>query len=91
MSGGWDGLVKLWDLREGAAAPKLARVMRGKWDEVESVAFGPDGRSIAGLGVGWDGSPYGAVTLWDEDGENGRQSPGFLRFRQSAQAYYMCM
>ena len=26
-----------------------------------------------------------------EDGENDRQSPGFLRFRQSAQAYYMCM
>ncbi|WP_337172948.1 WD40 repeat domain-containing protein [Paludisphaera sp.] len=72
VSGGWDGLVKLWDLREGSAAPKLLRVMRGKWDEVESVAFGPDGRTIAGLGVGWDGAPFSAVTIWDQEGGRGR-------------------
>ncbi|OJW12373.1 MAG: hypothetical protein BGO49_21205 [Planctomycetales bacterium 71-10] len=79
VSGGWDGLVKLWDLRDGAATPRLARVMRGKWDEVEAVAFGPDGRTIAGLGVGWDGAPYSAVTVWDGDARRGRvllRTPG---------------
>jgi len=73
VSGGWDGLVKLWDVGKGAASPKLARVMRGEWDEVESVAFLPDGRSIAGLGVGWDGAPFSVVTIWDEDAERGRE------------------
>ena len=71
VSGGWDGLVKLWDLREGGGPPRLARVMRGRWDEVESVAFAPDG-TIAGLGVGWDGSPFSVVTLWEPGAGRGR-------------------
>lgn len=65
VSGGWDGLVKVWDLSDGPKSPRLARVLRGRWDEVETVLFSPDGRTIAGLGTGWDGAPYGAVTLWD--------------------------
>lgn len=66
-SGGWDGLVKLWDLSEGPNEARLARVLRGRWDEVETVLFSPDGQTVAGLGTGWDGSPFGAVTLWDVD------------------------
>ncbi|AMV35831.1 WD40 repeat domain-containing protein [Planctomyces sp. SH-PL62] len=73
VSGGWDGLVKIWELREGEAAPKLMRAVRGKWDEVEAVAFSPDGRTIAGLGAGWDGLPFGAVTLWEADAKRSRR------------------
>lgn len=73
VSGGWDGLVKLWDLRGGEGPPKLARAVRGKWDEVEAVAYSPDGRTIAGLGAGWDGLPFGAVMIWDADGRKGRR------------------
>jgi WD40 repeat protein len=69
-SGSWDGTIKLWDLRGGKL--KLRRTLRGEWDEVEAVAFAPDGRAIAGLGTGWDGEPLGAVTLWDLEAGPGR-------------------
>jgi len=80
-SGSWDGLIKLWDLVDKGAKLKLNRVLKGKWDEVEAVAFSPDGATIAGLGMGWDGAPFGAVTLWDREGGRGRplfQTPGKL-------------
>lgn len=81
ISGSWDGLIKLWDVVDGGAKLKMNRVLKGKWDEVESVAFSPDGATIAGLGMGWDGAPFGAVTFWDRDGGRGRslfQTPGKL-------------
>ena len=52
-SGSWDGTIKLWDARDGRL--KLKRTLRGEWDEVEAVAFTPDGSAIAGLGTGFDG------------------------------------
>src|SRR6478752_1592692 len=58
-SGSWDGTVKLWDARSGRL--KLKRTLRGEWDEVEAVAFAPDGDSIAGLGTGFDSG------LWCRD------------------------
>ncbi len=61
-SGGWDGTIKLWDAKGGRL--KLKRTLRGEWDEVEAVAFAPDGSAVAGLGTGFDGAPFGAVTLW---------------------------
>ncbi len=81
VSGGWDGLIKLWDLRNGPTGLKLERVLRGVWDEVEAVLFSPDGSTVAGLGTGWDGEPFGAVTLWNRDGGRGRRllrTPGKL-------------
>ncbi len=69
-SGGWDGTIKLWDARGGRL--KLKRTLRGEWDEVEAVAFAPDGSAVAGLGTGFDGAPFGAVTLWALEGGRGR-------------------
>lgn len=70
-SGSWDGTIKLWDVPGGRL--KLRRTLRGDWDEVEAVAFAPDDGAIAGLGTGWDGEPFGAVTLWPS--QPGRSRP----------------
>jgi WD40 repeat protein len=69
-SGSWDGTVKLWDARGGKL--KLERTLRGEWDEVEAVAFAPDGSAVAGLGTGFDGALFGAVTLWPLEEGRGR-------------------
>jgi WD40 repeat protein len=61
-SGSWDGTIKLWDVEGGRF--KLKSALRGDWDEVEAVAFSPDGTTIAGLGTGFDDAPFGAVSLW---------------------------
>src|SRR5690606_39223658 len=68
-SGSWDGTIKLWDVHDHQLTPK--RTLRGEWDEVDAVAFAPDG-TIAGLGTGWDGAPFGAVTLWSPGATKGR-------------------
>lgn len=62
-SGSWDGTIKLWAIREGRL--QLGRTLRGDWDEVDAVAFAPDGGEVAGLGIGWDGAAIGVVTLWE--------------------------
>lgn len=69
-SGSWDGTIKLWDACSGSL--KLKRTLRGEWDEVEAIAFTPDGSAIAGLGTGFDGAPFGAVMLWALEGGQGR-------------------
>src|SRR3954463_9542706 len=69
-SGSWDGTVKLWDAQSGRL--KLKRTLRGEWDEVEAVAFAPDGSAVGGLGTGFDGALFGAVTLWALDEGRGR-------------------
>src|SRR3954465_635180 len=69
-SGSWDGTIKLWAAQGGRL--KLKRTLRGEWDEVEAVAFAPDGSAVAGLGAGFDGGLFGAVTLWALEEGRGR-------------------
>src|SRR3954470_22496692 len=69
-SGSWDGTIKLWAAQGGRL--KLKRTLRGEWDEVEAVAYAPDGGAVAGLGTGFDGGLFGVVTLWALEEGRGR-------------------
>ncbi len=57
--GSWDGTVRLWDAR----AKKPTDTLRVNFAHVTSVAFSPDGRTLAGCFRShctlWDAAPYG--------------------------------
>ena len=55
-SGSGDSTIRLWDLRQPAAAPT---VLRGHEHWVLSVAFSPDGQTLA------SGSADNTIRLWD--------------------------
>jgi WD40 repeat protein len=57
-SGGWDGIVRLWE----AASGRLLATLQGHTGLVYSVALSGDGRLVAS--GGWDG----IVRLWEAAG-----------------------
>jgi WD40 repeat protein len=59
-SGGHDGAVIVWALADRVRPIRLGAPLTGHGDAVRSVAFGPDGHTLASAG-GYDGT----VILWD--------------------------
>ncbi|MEU2572432.1 WD40 repeat domain-containing protein [Streptomyces anulatus] len=54
-----DALIRLWDVDEPGRPRRIPRMLTGHEDQVLSVAFAPDSRTVAG------GALDGSVRLWD--------------------------
>jgi WD40 repeat protein len=76
LSGGQDGVVRLWDLDSG----KLVRELKGHTQCAFAVGFGPDGRRAYSTGGGpapWSDGTDSAVRVWDlETGQEIRRLEG---------------
>ena len=72
------GVVRLWDPTSG----KLVRTLRGHSQNVMSMAFSPDGHTLASVSGSWLTLPQaasrpGELILWNPDhGELIRELPG---------------
>jgi WD40 repeat protein len=61
-SGSNGGKVKLWDVSTGIEL----RTVKGQFDSLRSVAFSPDGKTLAiGIGDSAPGKEGGTIKLWD--------------------------
>jgi len=74
-----DGMVTLWSVNTPAGTRQLGQLLTaGNRSSVFfSVAFGPDGKTLAAGGVG-GGVVGGTVTLWDVTNPAGTGQPGQL-------------
>jgi WD40 repeat protein len=55
ITGGDDGAVRIWDLKDPSGQPTI---LRGHRDQLTALAFAPDGRLVTG-------SKDGTVRVWD--------------------------
>jgi WD40 repeat protein len=60
-SGGFDGMVRLWDVSDPAHPKSLSQPLTGSNTPVVSVAFSPDGHTLASNDF------KGTTRLWDLD------------------------
>jgi WD40 repeat protein len=66
-----DGTVILWDLTDPAQPGRLGQPLTGHTEGVNSVAFAPDGTTLAAGGTTLAaGGTDGTVILWDLTGLN---------------------
>ena len=69
-SGGWDNTVRIWDIRTNHGPQPSGEVtFKGHDDPIQSVAFSPDGETLA------SGDLTGTIKLWRMDGGE----PGTLK------------
>ncbi len=66
LSGGWSGLIKLWDVRSG----REVRTLKGDSTNIMCLEFTPDGLRAASLGtdntiIYWDLATGEALRTWD--------------------------
>jgi WD40 repeat protein len=59
-SGGWDRVVRLWDIKTGSEV----RTFEGPTGAINAIAFSPDGNSVA-VGAGDVEHVQGEVWVWD--------------------------
>jgi WD40 repeat protein len=59
-TGGTDNAIKIWDVTQG----QLARTLSGHTDDVQTVAFSPDGQLLASGAGGWDNPGESTIKLW---------------------------
>jgi WD40 repeat protein len=71
LSGGWDGLVNVWD----AASGRLVRTFRGHKAPISSVEVSSDGTRVLSASGGLLGTRPGEAKLWDL--ETGRELATF--------------
>jgi WD40 repeat protein len=56
---GGESAINLWDTATGKRIGKPIKPVAGAWTEATSIAFSPDGNTLAG------GMSFGGVVLWD--------------------------
>ncbi len=67
VSGGYDGMIRVWDLVKGTERVKIPAHRR----VVRQVAVSPDGTKFASFG-----SEYKTIKLWQADGRHFKTLPG---------------
>jgi uncharacterized protein with WD repeat len=59
-TGGTDNTIKIWDVNQG----QLAQTLSGHTDDVQTVAFSPDGQLLASGAGGWDNPGESTIKVW---------------------------
>ncbi|MHC4946097.1 MAG: WD40 repeat domain-containing protein [Planctomycetota bacterium] len=59
-TGQTDNTIKIWDVDQG----QLARTLSGHLDDVQTVAFSPDGQLLASGAGGWDNPGESTIKIW---------------------------
>lgn len=59
-TGGTDNTIKIWDVKNS----QLLHTLSGHIDDVQTIAFSPDGQVLASGAGGWDNPGESTIKLW---------------------------